>query len=980
MADNTQINDFFDLAAFAEQARIVVDESAKTAEKMRAQFSEVAKGLNADGLNQYAAAAEKLQKTQRAAKQVLSDYEKAQERLTKSQGDYNRDLERLDELLQAEAKSTAAMAAQNKALEQIRKNLNTTDKNYAATVQRIIDKQNANIKVMKEFQNVEQKRTSGIGKYKEAIEAAMKSTGGYRAQLMNIRNTMAEVEQAIIAAKEAHGEESEEVRTLQTEYDKLQKKAGQLQDAQNDMQARIKYLADDYGKLKAVLQGMQAAMGIVSVFQGATAVLGIHSQAVEKTTKNMAALIAMMQGLKQVQELLNKDNYFMQFLKQSPALSGAVGKVTGAFKKLFAVVKSFGGYLAIFAAALAATIKLMKVLRTNEFYEFNKTLSKTTDASERLALSQEFLQKQFGNTTLKVGDLNEKLKDTKKGFNDIVKAIAETALADAMSTKLKELADKAVELAAYEAQARKRLAELRNQEAKELKEYERQAKYLTTGGIGGTPVSSAGGVAGGLFAAKQPLNKVRDEIKAITDALKEQRKGFQDFAAEYKDLASVSSEELTKSLGSLLKGIDLSGLLAQEATAGAEATKNETAAVGQLGRAVEEINEVVTKLATKTQYQALARTQEYTRAVADLQREFLAGKITLEEYEEQLANLTFRNQQEELRAAIDALKEQNEVLDANSEEYVRNATEIAKLEKQLNDLNFAKFSEKFKKSGETSKEVGKNVRTFYEQQFDLMTAAAKKGQEKMKEIAETTQNVINAVREIANEAIGNFSEISGAIFESQQGRLAREEAEMAEHYELQRAYIEANVHDEEERSRQLQQLALDEANAKAIAARKEAEVERKKAKVDLAITAAKASADIAAAIAAAVLTASTGGEGYTVALRIAAAISAVLSGAAAVASAAAKIGNIPAFEKGGEAKRGLIFRAGERGYEVGEGVSGRSYFFPKDGVYMAPEPMRIHPHGESVQMVNNYNKAVTLRNSLTVKVIDNKRIEKYFGI
>ena len=42
--------------------------------------------------------------------------------------------------------------------------------------------------------------------------------------------------------------------------------------------------------------------------------------------------------------------------------------------------------------------------------------------------------------------------------------------------------------------------------------------------------------------------------------------------------------------------------------------------------------------------------------------------------------------------------------------------------------------------------------------------------------------------------------------------------------------------------------------------------------------------------------------------------------------------------------------------------------------------MRIHPHGESVQMVTNYNKAVTLRNSLTVKVINNKRIEKYFGI
>ncbi|MBQ1388354.1 MAG: hypothetical protein IIY78_01885, partial [Clostridia bacterium] len=179
---------------------------------------------------------------------------------------------------------------------------------------------------------------------------------------------------------------------------------------------------------------------------------------------------------------------------------------------------------------------------------------------------------------------------------------------------------------------------------------------------------------------------------------------------------------------------------------------------------------------------------------------------------------------------------------------------------------------------------------------------------------------------------------------------------------------------------QLQQLALDEANAKAIAARKEAEVERKKAKVDLAITAAKASADIAAAIAAAVLTASTGGDGYTVALRIAAAISAVLSGAAAVASAAAKIGNIPAYAGGGDPDKGDIFRAGERGYEVGIGRSGRTYIFPRDAVYMAPEPMRIHPHGESVQMVNNYNKAVTLRNAVTVKVIDNKRIEKYFAI
>lgn len=971
MADNTQINDFFDLAAFAEQARIVVDESAKTAEKMRAQFSEVAKGLNADGLNQYAAAAEKLQKTQRAAKQVLSDYEKAQERLTKSQGDYNRDLARLDELLQAEAKSTAAMAAQNKALEQIRKNLNTTDKDYAATVQRIIDKQNANIKVMKEFQNVEQKRTSGIGKYKEAIEAALGATGTYRAQLANIRNTMAEVEQAINAAKEAHGAESEEVRTLQTEYDKLQKKAGELQDAQGDMQARIKYLADDYGKLKAVLQGMQAAMGIVSVFQGATAALGIHSEAVEKTTKNMAALIAMMQGLKQVQELLNKDNYFAQLIKQSSVLTGGINKLSAAFKTLGMSVKAAAGYFGVLLAAFTLYIKAVReAAKGNEFAQFSKNLANATDESDRLAQAQEFLQKQFGNTALKLGDINGKLKATKQGFADIVQAIAETALTEQASTKLKELADEALQLAFAQQQARTKIAEIEEEIVKKEAAIKKTVDEMTK------KKSNLAYVGMATEEDRKSIQRFRDQIKAINDALNEQKAAYDQNAASYRDLMAITSEQLSASLGNILQGVDLSGLLAKEADEGTQAVKNETEAVKELS----EVLNTTTEMATAMQWKSLANVKMYAKAVEELQRQFLTGQITIEQYEEELANITFRQQKEELQAAIDALKEQNEVLDANSAEYVRNATEIAKLQKQLNDLNFAKFSEQFKNGGETSKEVGKEVRTFYEQQFELMTAAAKKGQEKMKEIAETTQKVINTVSEIANEAIGNFSEISGAIFERQQGRLAREEAEMAEHYELQRAYIEANVHDEEERSRQLQQLALDEANAKAIAARKEAEVERKKAKVDLAITAAKASADIAAAIAAAVLTASTGGEGYTVALRIAAAISAVLSGAAAVASAAAKIGNIPAFEKGGEAKRGLIFRAGERGYEVGEGVSGRSYFFPRDGVYMAPEPMRIHPHGESVQMVNNYNKAVTLRNSLTVKVIDNKRIEKYFGI
>ena len=68
MADNTQINDFFDLAAFAEQAQIVVTECSKTAAKMQEAFKAVRPNLNSEGLNEFAKAAAKVQEAQTKAK------------------------------------------------------------------------------------------------------------------------------------------------------------------------------------------------------------------------------------------------------------------------------------------------------------------------------------------------------------------------------------------------------------------------------------------------------------------------------------------------------------------------------------------------------------------------------------------------------------------------------------------------------------------------------------------------------------------------------------------------------------------------------------------------------------------------------------------------------------------------------------------------------------------------------------------------
>ena len=142
---------------------------------------------------------------------------------------------KIEELLSKEVNTIAELTAQNKALENVRKNLDFTDKNYEKTQAQIIAKENENIAKIKEFQNVEQQRTSGIGKYEEAIKRALSTDGSYKSQLLELRNTMASLEIEKEKAIKTYGVESKEVKALTEQYNILEKKAGEVTDKQGDM-------------------------------------------------------------------------------------------------------------------------------------------------------------------------------------------------------------------------------------------------------------------------------------------------------------------------------------------------------------------------------------------------------------------------------------------------------------------------------------------------------------------------------------------------------------------------------------------------------------------------------------------------------------------------------------------------------------------------------------------------------------------------
>jgi hypothetical protein len=91
-------------------------------------------------------------------------------------------------------------------------------------------------------------------------------------------------------------------------FENLAISAGQLDDQVGDTQARIKALGSDTFALDAGIQAVQGLAGAFSVAQGAAALLGSEDEDLQKTLLKVNAAIAVLNGLQQIQQILQKES------------------------------------------------------------------------------------------------------------------------------------------------------------------------------------------------------------------------------------------------------------------------------------------------------------------------------------------------------------------------------------------------------------------------------------------------------------------------------------------------------------------------------------------------------------------------------------------------------------------------------------------------------------------------------------------------
>ena len=448
--------------------------------------------------------------------------------------------EKLNNLLNSESNTISALNEENKKLEKLKQQLNIRDEEQLKKITEINEKINTNTALIKKQNTEEQNRTSGVGKYKEAIEAVIKSEGNYKTQLLKLKNTMSELESTI----QEHGDETGE---LAKQYALLQKRAGELTDAQDDMQQRINFLADDYGKFKAVLSGVRAAMGIVSVFSGFTDILGIHSKRLDAVTAKMTALIATMQGLKEVQELLNKDNYFRQLIKTTPAIAKLGGKLGAISKALKGVVATAGIASTAFAAFIAVIAGFGVV--TKKVVE--KDLKKTKDEIDKIKASTDnatTVMTNFGKSLnmTKFDGLVSQLQNVAKSVKEVIAEFVRMSVMTAITDKLTE---------AINAQLNATMVRLRNeQKIKKLEEKKRKQEATNTenarlrgeaqaftGGAEQTSAAQFGDIIPTATEA-QEVKEYENAIDGLKTEIKEADKVASGLKSEINELVKNSAE------------------------------------------------------------------------------------------------------------------------------------------------------------------------------------------------------------------------------------------------------------------------------------------------------------------------------------------------------------------------------------------------------------------------------------------------------
>lgn len=245
-------------------------------------------------------------------------------------------------------------------------------------------------------------------------------------------------------------------------FTQMAQKAGQLKDALGDAQTAVKAFANDNFQLEAMAQGMSLVASAGSVATGVMGLFGTENEKVTQAILKVQSALAILNGIQQIANVLNKDSALMLKLKQirmsvstattkestvattantvAEKLNGAQVKKNTIIQNAWNVAKAIGkamlydySGLILLAAAGIATYSIATSNSTDEMEKQNKKLEEVEDsfstyqtevakATTNVTSKMTILQTQWGTLRTEAEKV-QWIKDNKSAFDELGVAI-----------------------------------------------------------------------------------------------------------------------------------------------------------------------------------------------------------------------------------------------------------------------------------------------------------------------------------------------------------------------------------------------------------------------------------------------------------------------------------------------------------------------------------------------------------------------------
>jgi hypothetical protein len=197
-----------------------------------------------------------------------------------------------------------------------------------------------------------------------------------------------------------------EARALGPEFaasaDQFIREAGRIKDSIGDARGEVAYFASDTRRLDAVLGGVQAVAGAFGALQGATALLGIEDENLQKTMVKLQAAMAIVSGAQAIQNALQAESAVMIGIQTAATKvqTYVMGQATVAARVYSAALLATGAGAVLVAIGLA--VSLFQNM-SSEIDKAKKRLEQFQAVQERsLTLGQRQIKEEERKTELAI--------------------------------------------------------------------------------------------------------------------------------------------------------------------------------------------------------------------------------------------------------------------------------------------------------------------------------------------------------------------------------------------------------------------------------------------------------------------------------------------------------------------------------------------------------------------------------------------------